>query len=104
MMSQWSYHMLCVKDVQLDREKGYASTSLLFFLAVEHYRPRNVGSSLSGEEPVTSLRQLWGLREREIEPKAMFQNVEKAKMADERKQSPAGSSLFESRGPPVSIS
>ena len=79
------------------QEGGLCQHIFALLLAVEHYGPRNIGNSLPGEEPVTSLKQRWGPREQEVKPKAMFQNVvEKAKMADERKQSPAGPSLFES--------
>ena len=48
---------------------------------------------------MTSLRQSWGPRKRDIGPKPVFQLVyEKSKMAEERKHGPLGPSLFESRG------
>ena len=97
MMSQWSYLYAVCEGCSAGQEGGLCQHIFALLLAVEHYGPRNIESSLPGEEPVTSLKQLWGPREREVELKAMSQNVvQKAKMADERKQSPAGPSLFES--------
>ena len=84
MMSQWSYLYAVCEGCSAGQEGGLCQHIFALLLAVEHYGPRNIGSSLPGEEPVTFLRQRWGPREREVEPKAMFQNVvEKAKMADE---------------------
>ena len=68
-------------------------------MAVEHYGANSSGRHLPGEQSVTSLRQSWGPRRRDIGPKPVFQLVyEKSKLAEERKHGPLGPSLFKSHG------
>lgn len=82
------------------QDGGLCQHVFAVLIATEYYGARLLrGESLPGKQAVTSLRQSWGPRARDIEPKAVFRLVyEKSKMAGERKQSPLGPSIFESRG------
>ena len=70
-------------------------------MVVEPYGPRPESPELPPPEAVTSRPCSWGIRERNVEPQPIFQNIiEKAK-GEARKQKAVGSGLFDARGPAV---
>ena len=84
------------------RLSGWSRRRLVFGVLHQNNHPgakKTPGENLPGEETITSLKQSWGPRERQVIPQPLFQNVlEKAKLKDERKKKPATPTWFEARG------
>ena len=77
---------------------GLCQHVFALLMAVEHLRPQQVhGGILPPAESVTSRRCSWGPKERDVEPRAIFQCVVERSLGDERRGKGIGSGLFESR-------
>ena len=81
------------------QDGGLCQNIFALLMAIEKFGPRPGCSILPGEQSVTSLRQSWGIRERDVKPHSVSQVViEKSKRDEERKKRASGSLLFEARG------
>ena len=65
---------------------GLCQHVFALLMAIEHYRCREDVAALPGAEPVTSVRQSWEPRERDVEPQAIFQSVVERAKGSERKR------------------
>ena len=80
---------------------GLCQHVFALLLAVEHYGPKKEGN-MPGEQSKTSMKQSWGPRERDVEPKPVMSIVvEKSKLDRERKGPAISCTLSEHRGPHV---
>ena len=81
------------------QDGGLCQHIFALLMAIEKSGPRPGCSILPGERSVTSLRQSWGIRERNVKPHLVSQVViEKSKPDEERKKRASGSLLFEAHG------
>ena len=80
---------------------GFCQHVFALLLALENHVKQG-SDKLPGPQSITSARQQWGPRSRNVEPQRVMESVvEKARPDEERKRPPISSLLKEARGPAV---
>ena len=97
-MEDWTIMFAECSPCVAGQHGGYCQHVFALLMVVEAYAGKDV--SLPGEQSVTSGKQRWGPRARNIEPqRVMSSTIERAKPDEERRGKAISSTLYEARGP-----